>query len=332
MNTIPRPAVSYTIAAVIALAVIGAAVAEDKTIEGCISAMCEPIMPVSFEPVGELVEDLGELQWPDSQVCAPGTLFQWSYGNSFSGGPDLNEPLVTDRPDFTEASTTVGRGVAQLEMGYTYVYQNSGGTSTRTSSIGEPLLRYGILEDWLEFRIQVFPIEQRTVMPGTSNTTAGMEDMYLGMKVGLTPQEEWLPEMALIPQMFVPAGAEAFTREQVLPGVNWIYAWEINDSISTAGSTQINRAVDDTTMHAYILLAQSWTIAYSLTDTLGAYTEWFALIRSSANTDQTKHFVNGGFTYLISDDIQFDVRAGMGLNNAADGDYFLGTGLSIRFQ
>ena len=55
--------------------------------------------------------------------CQPrGTLFQWSYGASFSGGPNLEEPIVTDRPDFTEASSTVGKGVAQVEFGYTFTY------------------------------------------------------------------------------------------------------------------------------------------------------------------------------------------------------------------
>src|SRR5688572_5047194 len=44
------------------------------------------------------------------------TLMQWSYGTSFEGGPPgPDEPLATDRPDFTEASVTVGRGVVQLE-------------------------------------------------------------------------------------------------------------------------------------------------------------------------------------------------------------------------
>ena len=37
------------------------------------------------------------------------TLLQWSYGTSFEGGPDLYEPLVTDRPDFTESSVTALR-------------------------------------------------------------------------------------------------------------------------------------------------------------------------------------------------------------------------------
>ena len=39
------------------------------------------------------------------------TLFQWSYGTTFSGGPPVDDDLQTDRPDFVEASTTVGKGV-----------------------------------------------------------------------------------------------------------------------------------------------------------------------------------------------------------------------------
>ncbi len=266
-----------------------------------------------------------------------GTLFQWSYGTSFSGGPDLDEPLVTDRPDFTEASSTVGLGVAQIEFGYTYSYDSSDGESTRAQSFGEPLLRVGIFADWLEFRIAVFPLEERTRSVGASNTTTGVADLYLGFKIGLTPQEGILPEMALIPQMNVPSGSNAFTSDSVEPGLNWIYAWEISDFISTAGSTQGNRRIDGATGDSYLEIAQSWTIAYTLSDRVGAYTEWFALIGSGTGTPQTEHHVggghyaNGGFTFLLTDDIQFDIRAGWGLSETAD-DFFAGTGLSIRFR
>ncbi len=285
---------------------------------------------------------IGSLNEGDCSDCGPkyddglfarrsrGTLFQWGYGTSFSGGPDLDEPLVTDRPDFTEASVTVGRGVAQIEFGYTYTYNNDAGESVRSQSFGEPLLRYGILADWLEFRIALFTVEERTVTGGASNSSQGTEDLYVGFKIALTPQECILPEMALIPQMNIPTGSNAFTSNNVEPGVNWIYAWEINDFISTAGSTQGNRRIDDMTGEAYLEMAQSWTVAYSLSDHLGAYTEWFALMPSGADTAQTQHFFNGGFTFLINNDVQFDIRAGVGLNDAAD-DYFLGAGLSIRF-
>ena len=59
----------------------------------------------------------------------PGTLFQWSYATSRPLGPDLSEPLVTDRPDFTEASSTVGFGVVQFEAGYVYVNDRGEGKS-----------------------------------------------------------------------------------------------------------------------------------------------------------------------------------------------------------
>ena len=161
-------------------------------------------------------------------------------------------------------------------------------------------------------------------------TVTGAEDLYLGFKIGLTPQEGILPEMALIPQMTVPTGSAPFNNNQLLPGVNWIYGWEINDFISTAGSSQFNRAVDEVTGDNYVEFAQSWTIGYSLSERLGAYTEWFAFFPSGADTAKPQHFFNGGFAFLAGDNIQLDVRAGVGLNDAAD-DYFLGSGASVRF-
>jgi hypothetical protein len=259
-----------------------------------------------------------------------GTLFQWSYGTSHSGGPNLDEPLVTDRPDFTEASVTVGRGVAQIEFGYTYAFNDDAGGSVKFQSFGEPLLRYGVLADWLEFRIALFPVNERITVGGLSHSTGGTEDLYTGFKIALTPQEGILPEMALIPQMIIPTGSGAFTSSSWEPGLNWIYGWELNDFISTAGSTQGNRRIDDTG-NSYLKMAQSWTVAYSLTNKLGAYTEWFAFFPSGADTARTEHYGNGGFTYLITDDMQFDIRAGIGLNDEAV-DYFFGTGLSIRFR
>jgi hypothetical protein len=44
--------------------------------------------------------------------------------------------------------------------------------------------------------------------------------------------------------MTVPTGHHAFTSDKVLPGLNWLCNWEINDWLSTAGSTQANLAVD----------------------------------------------------------------------------------------
>ena len=304
----------------------------DGVAPGCAIESAEVYEQPSFD-TEEILSEVDEMFDCKSRGgSSMGTLFRWSYALSTAGGPNLDEPLVTDRPDFTEASSTVGEGVVQLEAGYTLTYDTADGVSVRTNSWGEPLWRIGMFADWFELRIAVFPVTERVNMANdVSDTTSGAEDLYLGAKLGLTPQEGILPEMALIPQMTVPTGSRAFSSDEVLPGLNWIYGWEINDFISTAGSTQYNRAVDEMTNGGYTEWAQSWTIAYSLSDDLGAYTEWFALFPHGADTAKPQHYFDGGFTLLLTNDIQWDIRGGVGLNSAAD-DYFVGTGLSIRFK
>jgi hypothetical protein len=258
------------------------------------------------------------------------TLMQWSYGASFGGGPDLNEPLVTDRPDFTEASVTVGYGVAQLETGYTFTYNDDEGEITRNHSFPESLLRVGMLADWFEFRMDWNYAAEEIEIGGIEDDESGAEDLTLGFKIALTPQECILPETAIILQTTVPTGSDAFGADEMLPGFNYLYGWEIVEGWETGGSTGINADVDDETDDSHVLVSQSWTLNHDLSDRVGSYIEWFSLIPTSADTNHTESYANGGFTVLLDDNIQWDIRAGVGLNSAAD-DFFAGSGLSVRY-
>jgi hypothetical protein len=259
------------------------------------------------------------------------TLLQWSYGTSFSGGPDLSEPIVTDRPDFTEASSTVGYGVTQIEMGYTYTYDGAAAGSSRNHSFPETLLRLGTLADWFELRFDWnYGAERTAAFGGPVDTATGGEDLTIGCKIMLTPQEAILPESAIVLQASIPVGADEFTADEVLPGFLLLYGWDINEDWATGALTGVNRAIDDVTGDAYVELAQSWTVVRSWTDRLGSYAEWYVLAATSADTNHTENYFNGGFTYLLNDNVQWDIRAGVGLNEAAD-DFFVGSGLSVRF-
>ena len=279
--------------------------------------------------------------------CGPKTLFSWNtccecddggeFGEDGENGDiefefefEEEEPLVTDRPDFTESSSTVGLGVVQLELGYTFVEDENAGTRVRSHVAPQALWRIGLFHEWFELRIGQTWIEERTSTGGVRNTESGLSDLYIGAKIALTEQCGCWPEMALIPQAFVPTGDDAFTDDQFMPGLNWVYSWELCDCVSVAGSTQGNRARDDSGEY-YTEFAQSAAVAVGLTDRLGAYSEWFAFFPHGANGPGAKpqHFFNGGFTYLLTNDIQFDIEAGVGLNGHAD-DYFVGTGLAIR--
>ena len=263
----------------------------------------------------------------------PQTLFAWNprvgvLGEDEEEADDFQiEPLATDRPDFTEASSTVGRGVLQLEMGYTVESDDSAGQTTRTHAYPEMLWRWGLLAEWLELRAGWNYASAEVA----GESEAGAEDLYLGCKLWLTPQVRWLPEMAVVPQMSVPTGHERWTAGEVLPGLNWLYGWDLNDRWSLAGSSQFNRAVDGQSAATYTEWAQSWTVGFAWTDRLKSYGEWFAFFPSGAETQPTEHYANGGLTLLLSDDVQWDLRAGVGLSEAAT-DSFIGTGLSIRWR
>ena len=258
------------------------------------------------------------------------TLMVWNSSAEQKGGPaSWDEPLSSDRPDFTEASNTVGRGVYQLEMGYTYFHDNDGVSSFNSHSYPEMLLRMGVFSDWLELRLAWnFGHEQLTT-GGVRTRNSGFDDIYLGLKLGLTPQQGILPEMALMPQMTVPVGGP-FTAGRVLPGVNWLYGWEISEFLSTGGSTQVNLSVDPTTDAEFTEFAQSWTIGYSLAEKLGMYTEWFMFSPAGADTARTEHYLDAGFTYSVNNNLQLDIRVGKGVSAAAV-DLFAGSGLVARF-
>lgn len=262
---------------------------------------------------------------------SPKTLFLWNSSISPSGGPpSRDEPLASDRPDFTESSTTVGRGVAQVELGYTYISNVDGGVHTNSHSFPEMLWRIGMFADWFELRLGYNGGTGLVVAePLGTFTASGSEELYLGAKLGLTLQQGFLPEMALVPQMAIPTGSSALTSGHVLPGVNWLYGWDITDWLSCGGSTQMNKAVDDSGA-MYYEVAQSMTFGLGLTDRIGFYGEWFFLTHTAATQAHTEHYLDGGFTFSVNNDLQLDIRAGIGLSDASD-NYFAGTGLVKRF-
>lgn len=290
----------------------------------------------------------------------PKVLFEWAEKKPKEGNDQSNEgngskkaqdeetkdEIVTDRPDFTEASSTVGKGRVQLESGYTFFRDRSNGERFQSHSYPEALFRVGVFADWLELRLgQNFSNEQTELPDGSRVQANGANDLYLGVKLGLTEQKEWRPEAALVLQMTAPSGSPDLSAHEVLPGANLLYGWDITNRLSVGASSQTNRARSEfeipsfmglepvvTSKHSYLLLAQSLTVNYALTPKLVSYTEWFAFFPHSAMGPDIgpEHYLDGGFSYKVTPDSQLDIRAGVGLNQRAT-DFFAGSGFAIRY-
>lgn len=251
-------------------------------------------------------------------------------GLGLADATHAQQALVADRPDFTEGTTTVGLGVLQFELGYTFGVDDTDGVATRAHSYGEPLLRAGVFADRLELRVGAGAGSVSTESRGRTVTESGLEDLYLGVKLALSGQRGVLPATAILPQATVPTGGDAFSAGRVLPGVNFVYSWDFTESLSLAGGTQVNAAVADGN-EDYREWAQSLSWAVALGERTGAYGEWYAFVPSGLAGGRAQHYLNSGLTWLANEDLQWDIRVGFGLNDAAE-DVYVGTGVVFRIR
>ena len=61
--------------------------------------------------------------------------------------------METERHDFTQSAVTVGRGIVQVESGYSYFYKDTEDELESAHTAPEMLVRVGLSED-IEFRIR----------------------------------------------------------------------------------------------------------------------------------------------------------------------------------
>ena len=67
--------------------------------------------------------------------------------NSFSQEVEISDVLITDRPDATEASSTVGKETLQIETGAFYDSFTNNNVNFKNYTINTTLIRYGILKN-----------------------------------------------------------------------------------------------------------------------------------------------------------------------------------------
>ncbi len=247
---------------------------------------------------------------------------------AWHGKPSVVDSIVTlntDRPDFTGTAATVGQGIIQLEMGYTYT-KNTYQVNSVVQSFGEPLVRLGVFADWFEVRFGLFPLYTNV----EGNGSFGWQDSYFGLKIALTEQFKFLPQIAIMPQLSAPTGTADLTDGKILPGINLVYHWELLEMLSLSGSTQFNWAMDEQKKE-YISWGQSVSFHYSVDEQVGLFAEWYTLFPQNSTTVKTEHYLNGGVTYLLSPDLQFDVHYGVGLTEVSN-NYFAGMGFAFRLK
>ncbi len=268
--------------------------------------------------------------YADSDCRDP--LFDWANASETDGSSRVNASLIFDRPKLTQSPVTVGCGAVQLETGYTYMYDDENGVRVVRHSFPESLLRVGVIADWFELRADWDYDIQRTKIGGAVDRESGLADLNLGCKFYLTQQDCFLPQTGVILESSIPAGDQPFTSREVLPDIDYCYAWDLtgNDCWTLSGNTELGGTANQVTDDTYVRFTQTVALDHAWSDRIHSFIEFYMFSPINSAADLPQYYFVRGTTVLIMDNLQWDIRTGLGLNKWAD-DFFAGTGLSLRY-
>ena len=228
-----------------------------------------------------------------------------------------DDPLVGDRPDFTESAVTITPGRVQIEAGVTYTDDDP----VEVWEIGEVLARIG-LTDRLELRVGLNSWAQVELPRGRD--VSGFVDSSLGIKVALGELGGWTT--ALLASTSLPTGSSEFREDRYQPDVVFAAERDLSEAVSLG--TNVGHAWASDGGERFGESFASAALGVGLSDATGAFFELFGFVRSSGGGPDT-YFFDAGVTHALGPNLQLDFRVGTGLNDEAE-DLFAGAGVIWR--
>jgi len=233
-----------------------------------------------------------------------------------------DEPLVTDRPDFTESPISVQPGRVQVESGYTFEERGE----VDSQSFGELLVRIG-LWDGVELRLATNSYVRESA---PAEEASGLENSAIGFKIELSEGSDEPGGRSLASALLIgttlPTGSTEVREPHLEPAALLALEWPLSERLGIATNLGLIYASEGG--EQFLAGTLSVALGVDLGHDFGGYFEYFNFVPES-DGPVDRHFVNAGLTYLLSVDFQFDIRAGVELGGETD--YFAGVGLAYRF-
>ena len=251
-----------------------------------------------------------------------------------------NAPISPDRPGFTNGSDTVALGRVILESGFAQTRDRAADGGATTDDFPEALLRFGTTPN-LELQLG---LPNYNVVHGD---VRGFGDAFVGAKYKVYQRGETVASIA--PGLSVPFGRRAFRSSNALPslllGVDTALGkragFSANLTLSEtqqssgagsssggSGGSGSSSGQSQSIARDEFTVAPAASVSYSLTPKLGVYLDAYAIVPRHGGSTSV---VDGGFTYLLSNDLQLDLEYGHGLGGAASPAHFYGGGVAVRF-
>ncbi len=230
------------------------------------------------------------------------------------------EPLVSNRPGFSNTWEIVQSGRVELNAGVGYVRVDE----EEALALGQVLVRFGLSER-LEFRAG---LNSYVDVDGPGGAISGFEDPTLGIKVRVLEGDDGTrPQAAFILQSTVPIGGDEIGVPEPQPAGIVVLSWNLGPRLhldTNHGVSYLDDGVDRWTE-----FLTSYGLAVTVAGDLGLYFEYAGFFPLESGRDEA-HFLFAALTYLTSNRMQVDLGVGRGLNRE-DPDHFVSAGVAYRW-
>jgi hypothetical protein len=229
-----------------------------------------------------------------------------------------SERISTDRPDFTESTEVVGRGVVQWEGGFTFEKERD---RVGVTSGPYPLLRVGLART-LELRVASDGLK---FSRDSGRRASGLADQEVGFKLRLADARAYSPSLAVLGRLTLPYGSGDYSSRSYDPGVTLAWARDLRAGFEASGNFNIDHVT--TSGERAIQDAESFSVGYRVNRRWGTYCEVYTI--SVPESPGSREWVlNGGVTRNY-ENLQFDIEAGRALTRAGT-VWFFGIGFAYR--
>ena len=238
------------------------------------------------------------------------------------------EPISAHRPGAADPPTAVAPGSVQIESGITFARETDAhDPDTDSVTVPELEVRFGLMP-----RIEIgvtaegYVYERRD---GASSRSSG-SDLGLQAKFHFLDQAGAVPAAGVKLFVSFPTGSDAVTSDGVDPWAEFLFQWNLGERLGVVANLNFGApslGVDDS--RRIFEFRPQISFEAAIGDRLGGFVEYFGGVKTRGEDDE--HSVDGGFTWLVNDDLQLDLSAGVGLNHAAP-DFFVSAGFAWRYR
>lgn len=231
----------------------------------------------------------------------------------------FNETIRTGRPGQAIGAFTVGKNILQFQQGLDY-YSFADTKFPPRGFVSNNVVRFGILET-VELSALIDYQYENTKFDTNSVSLSGLSNLHFGFRLHINDQKGWIPTTGFQMRLKIPKVSNDFGSTQLATVMVFVANWSLPKSMSIATNWILSYNGND----------HYPTGKYVLNFGFPIYKKWSGFIENYGqvrqNIFQTRF--DGGFAYLINNNMQLDLSAGYG-NNQSVQDYFLSTGISWR--